>query len=215
LEAALTNPSDLKDAYKEGVAAGVDQELLQEAAWQIEAEELRSKIKEFAASFQLVSLERSLKLWAEKGYHGDMAEIEAQLPEIRRQLSQCQDDLDAVMKRIDFTNDGKKLEDSGLEVLDEVASVLEKNPRVPILVDVCSSASQSEEEKLLQAAVVKQELSSRCSNEIKVSGAKAAIPFNVRIRVESKAEVREVLTPKVPKAPKSPKRRKEVKEVTS
>lgn len=28
---------------------------------------------------------------------GDMAEIEAQLPEIRRQLSQCQDDLDAVM----------------------------------------------------------------------------------------------------------------------
>lgn len=102
--------------------------------------------------------------------------------------------------------DGKKLEDSGLEVLDEVASVLEKHPRVPILVDVClgrettdqafwsscvyyikrsqseyvgivkatessiplnshpfrcSSASQSEEEKLLQAAVVKQELSSR------------------------------------------------------
>lgn len=36
-----------QDAYKEGVAAGVDQELLQEAAWQIEAEELRSKIKEF------------------------------------------------------------------------------------------------------------------------------------------------------------------------
>lgn len=41
--------------------------------------------------------------------------------------------------------DGKKLEDSGLEVLDEVASVLEKNPRVPILVDVCFGSETTDQ----------------------------------------------------------------------
>eukprot|EP00435_Cladocopium_sp_Y103_P049283 s1433_g14.t2 len=98
LEAALACPRELKDAYREALAAGVDQELLSEAAEILEAEELRSRIKEFAASLQLVSLERSLKLWAEKGYNGaDIAELEAQLPELRRQLSQCQEELDMAM----------------------------------------------------------------------------------------------------------------------
>jgi hypothetical protein len=36
----------LKDAYREALAAGVDQELLSEAAEVLEAEELRSRIKE-------------------------------------------------------------------------------------------------------------------------------------------------------------------------
>lgn len=227
LEAALACPSELKDAYREALAAGVDQELLSEAAEVLEAEELRSRIKEFAASLQLVSLERSLKLWAEKGYNGaDIAELEAQLPELRRQLSQCQEELDMAMKPIGFMDvpdDGMKLQQNALEVLDQVALVLEKHPRLPIVVEVCASPSQSEEEKFSQATVVKKELLLRCSNEIRTSSGTKSGPLNVRIRVasESKSPVKvarerderdpssrkgEVLMPKAPKSPPKPRK---------
>lgn len=228
LEGALACPSELKDAYREALAAGVDQELLSQAAGILEAEELRSRIKEFAASLQLVSLERSLKLWAEKGYNGaDIEELEAQLPELRRQLSQCQEELDMAMKPIGFMDvpdDGMKLQRNALEVLDQVALVLEKHPRLPIVVEMCAaSPGQSEEEKLSQATVVKKELMQRCSNEIRVSSGGKPGPLNVRIRVasESKSPVKvtrergerdpssgkgEALMPKAPKSPPKPRK---------
>ena len=37
----------------------------------------------------------------------------------------------------DFAKDGMKLQQNALEVLDQVALVLEKHPRLPIVVEVC------------------------------------------------------------------------------
>eukprot|EP00435_Cladocopium_sp_Y103_P002467 s5413_g1.t1 len=79
---------------------------------------------------------------------------------------------------MDVPDDGMTLQQNALEVLDQVALVLEKHPRLPIVVEVCASPSQSEEEKLSQAAVVKKELLLRCSNEIRTSSGAKSGPLN-------------------------------------
>lgn len=124
---------------------------------------------------------------------------------------------------MDVPDDGMKLQQNALEVLDQVALVLEKHPRLPIVVEVCASPSQSEEEKFSQATVVKKELLLRCSNEIRTSSGTKSGPLNVRIRVasESKSPVKvarerderdpssrkgEVLMPKAPKSPPKPRK---------
>eukprot|EP00439_Symbiodinium_sp_Y106_P071402 s142_g12.t2 len=208
LEAALDHGGglqELQEAYDEAVAAGVDETLLSEAYSVKDAQELKVQtpegleelehlILECADMFQLGEFERHLKLWHERSYESAAVDkVVAEIPHLRELVQRCQESLEN-LKAIPLPADdaATKLERSTLDVLGQASAILRKSPRLPIVIEVFSSARQAadaQERSLQQAMLLKQELSKRCSNTIRAcghgphpSGSKVG---SVRLRVDT------------------------------